>query len=47
MNALRRLTTNISKTSLVRFNFSDNFKDKERTEEKLFIDREESKKFLK
>jgi hypothetical protein len=47
MNALRRLTTNISKNSLVRFNFSDNFKNKERTEEKLFIDKEESRLFLK
>ncbi len=43
MNTLRRLTTNITKTSLVRFNFTDNFRDKERAEEKLFIDREESK----
>jgi hypothetical protein len=43
MNNLRRLTTQLGKQSIIRFNFSDNFSQKEKQDEKIFIDKEESK----
>ncbi len=41
MNALKRVNI-CGLFRMTRFNFSDNFKDKERHEEKVFIDKEES-----
>jgi hypothetical protein len=47
MNTLKRLTCLSTRSGIFKFNsmsFSDNkFKDKESTEERIFIDKEESK----